>query len=67
MNIFQHCFSTLGCSELSLHETADLAQRHGIATVELRALSGTVELIPALASEFGTPAAFAAFPSGRNV
>ncbi|TQN59667.1 sugar phosphate isomerase/epimerase [Agrobacterium tumefaciens] len=67
MTIFQHCFSTLGCSELSLHETADLAQRHGIATVELRALSGTVELIPALASEFGTPAAFAAFLAERDL
>lgn len=65
MSAFDYCFSTLGCSELNLHETSDLAQRHGIASVELRALSGTVDLIPALSAEFGTPAEFAAFLAER--
>lgn len=61
MSAFDYCFSTLGCSELSLHEAADLAQRHGIVLVELRTLSGTVDLIPALTAEFATPSRFAAF------
>ncbi len=67
MRAFNYCFSTLGCSELSLREAADLAERHGIASVELRALSGTIDLVPALTAEFGTPAAFAAFLTERNL
>ncbi len=67
MSAFDYCFSTLGCSELSLHETADLAQRHGIAHVELRTLSGTVDLIPALTVEFATPSRFAAFLAERGL
>lgn len=67
MSAFDYCFSTLGCSELSLHETADLAQRHGIARVELRALSGTVDLIAALTAEFATPSKFAAFLAERDL
>lgn len=62
-----YCFSTLGCSELNLHETADLAERHGITSIELRALSGTIDLIAALTAEFGTPARFAVFLSERNL
>ncbi|WP_418138235.1 sugar phosphate isomerase/epimerase family protein [Agrobacterium sp. El2ro-1b] len=62
-----YCFSTLGCSELNLHETADLAERHGITSVELRALSGTIDLIAALTAEFGTPARFATFLRERNL
>ncbi|WCK05468.1 sugar phosphate isomerase/epimerase family protein [Agrobacterium tumefaciens] len=67
MSTFEYCFSTLGCSELSLHETADLAERHGIASVELRALSGTIDLIAALTAEFGKPARFATFLTERNL
>lgn len=67
MSAFEYCFSTLGCSELSLHETADLAERHGIASVELRTLSGTVDLIPALAAEFAAPTGFAAFLAERDL
>ncbi|TRA97934.1 MULTISPECIES: sugar phosphate isomerase/epimerase [Rhizobium/Agrobacterium group] len=67
MNGSNYCFSTLGCSELSLHEAAYLAERHGITSVELRALSGTIDLIAALVAEFGTPARFAAFLTERNI
>lgn len=67
MSAFDYCFSTLGCSELSLHEAADLAQRHGIGHVELRTLSGTVDLIPALTAEFATPSRFAAFLAGSDL
>ena len=55
MRAFNYCFSTLGCSELNLHETADLAKRHGISSVELRTLCGSVDLISALEGEFGSP------------
>lgn len=61
MSAFDYCFSTLGCSDLNLHETADLAKRHGITCVELRALSGSVDVISALDAEFGNPSQFAAF------
>lgn len=67
MSGFDYCFSTLGCSELSLHEVADLAKRNGIGTVELRALSGTLDLASALAAEFEDPAGLAAFLARRTV
>ena len=67
MSAFDYCFSTLGCSEMSLHEVADLADRHDIAAVELRTLSGTVDLISALAAEFENPAALADFIAPRNL
>jgi sugar phosphate isomerase/epimerase len=67
MSAFDYCFSTLGCSEMSLHEVADLADRHDIAAIELRTLSGTIDLISALAAEFENPAGLAAFLAGRNL
>lgn len=67
MSAFEYCFSTLGCSEMSLHEVANLADRHDIAAVELRALSGTVDLTSALTAEFEDPAGLAAFLAGRNL
>ncbi|MCR4265422.1 sugar phosphate isomerase/epimerase [Nitratireductor sp. ZSWI3] len=67
MSGFDHCFSTLGCSELSLHQVADLAGRNGIETVELRALSGTLDLPAALAAEFGAPDGLAAFLTQRKL
>ncbi|NWJ25545.1 TIM barrel protein [Rhizobium sp. RM] len=67
MKTFDYSFSTLGCSELNLHEVADLARHHGIACVELRTLAGTVDLIAALEAEFGSPDRFATFLTGRNL
>lgn len=67
MSAFEYCFSTLGCSQMSLHEVVDLAERHDIAAVELRALSGTVDLISALTAEFENPAGLGAFMAGRNL
>lgn len=67
MSPVEYCFSTLGCSELSLHETADLARRHGISSVELRALSGAVDVISALDTEFDRPSQFAAFLQQRDL
>lgn len=45
------CFSTLGCPELSLTETADLAHKFHIPHLELRALENSVDL-PNLLSTF---------------
>jgi len=67
MSAFEYCFSTLGCGDLNLHQVADLADRHGIATVELRTLSGTVDLIAALAAEFKTPEGLVEFLAGNNL
>lgn len=67
MTAFDYCFSTLGSSQLNLHEVADLADRHGIKAVELRTLSGTVDLLSALEVEFEEPAAFAEFLDRRRL
>lgn len=67
MSAFEYCFSTLGCPEINLHQVAGLADRHGIAAVELRTLSATVDLISALVAEFETPAGLAAFRTGYNL
>ncbi len=52
-------FSTLGCVDLDLDEVAALAHRHGITTLELRALGGEFDLPAWLAARYGTPAAWA--------
>ena len=67
MTALNHCFSTLGCSELSMREVADLADRHGIGSVELRGLSGSLDLPAVLVAEFESPAGFAGFLSGRGL
>lgn len=56
---FQHCFSTLGCPDLSVREAAALAIRHNVPLLEIRAISGSVDIVAQLTAEFGTPAAFA--------
>lgn len=67
MSDFEYCFSTLGCAEMSLHEVADLADRYDIEAVELRALSGTLDLISALTGEFDNPAGLATFMAPRSL
>ncbi|MFC0408960.1 sugar phosphate isomerase/epimerase family protein [Roseomonas elaeocarpi] len=54
------CFSTLGCAELDLDGTLQLAANHGIPTVEVRALSGSTDLPKIFAERYGTPAGLAA-------
>jgi sugar phosphate isomerase/epimerase len=54
------CFSSLGCPDASLDETLALAMKHQIDAVELRSLSGTVELHRYFAEKFGTPQNLAA-------
>lgn len=57
---YRRAFSSLGCPELSLDATLALALQHGIEAVELRTLSGTMDLPSLWAREFGSPAALAA-------
>lgn len=57
MSALTHCFSTLGCPDLSVHEAAELAQAYGIQAIELRVISGSLDIPQALAAEFGDPAA----------
>lgn len=60
-------FSSLGCPELTLDETLALAQRHGLAAVELRTLAGTVDLPALFTREFGTPDRLAAHVARQPV
>ncbi len=60
-------FSTLGCPELTLDEAFALAQRHGIAAIELRALGGSLDLPARLKEEFGSPDALARHLQGAPV
>lgn len=63
------CFSTLGCPELTLDAALELADRFGIAALELRALNGSLDL-PGYFREYerNEPAAFRALRgSGRIV
>jgi sugar phosphate isomerase/epimerase len=56
---FTRIVSTLGCPGATLEEALALAEAHGLAGIELRALGGSLDLAGALAAEFGTPAALA--------
>lgn len=56
MHALRWCFSTLGCPELTLEQVCALAAEFDIHELEIRALSGRVDL-PACASEFGWNAA----------
>ncbi len=38
------CFSTLGCPSASLDQVQEIARRHDVPLIELRALDGTLEL-----------------------
>lgn len=53
-------FSTLGCPDLDLHAAAELARRHGLPCIELRALGGTTALPDYFAALYRSPAALAA-------
>jgi sugar phosphate isomerase/epimerase len=57
---YTRTFSSLGCPELSLDGALALAARHGLAAVELRSLSGTVDLVTLFTNTYGTPEKLAA-------
>lgn len=60
-------FSTLGCVELSLAESLDLAARHQIDAIELRGLGGSLDVPAQLEKTFGTPENFASFAKSKSV
>jgi sugar phosphate isomerase/epimerase len=57
---YRRSISTLGCPEYSLEQALALARRHTLDAVELRSLSGSLDVPAALAAAYGTPAALAA-------
>ena len=56
---YTRTYSTLGSPELELDEVFQLAGRHNLSVIELRALAGTIDLPAYFASKYGTPAALA--------
>jgi len=57
---YRRSISTLGCPEYSLEQVLELAQRHALDAVEIRALSNTIDVPAVLAAAYGTPANLAA-------
>jgi len=56
---YTRVISTMGCPELTLEATAQLARRHDVAAIEVRALAGTLDLPTHFAATYGTPARLA--------
>lgn len=56
---YTRTYSSLGSPELNLEQTLALAARYGLSGVELRCLSGTIDLPAHFAATYGTPAALA--------
>lgn len=54
------CLNTLGCPEASLQAAQELARRHGLDGIEVRALGGSLDLPSYLSATFGSPEALAA-------
>ncbi|MDO8539869.1 MAG: TIM barrel protein [Opitutaceae bacterium] len=56
--VLLRCCSTLGCPDESLEGAVDLACRHGLGAIEVRALGGTLDLPRYFFERFGNPAEF---------
>jgi sugar phosphate isomerase/epimerase len=56
---YRRSISTLGCPDYSLEQVLDIAKRHHLDAVEIRALSGTIDVPAVLAAAYGTPAKLA--------
>jgi sugar phosphate isomerase/epimerase len=56
---YHRSISTLGCPEYSLEQVLDLAQRHRLDAVEVRALANTIDVPAVLTAAYGTPAKLA--------
>lgn len=56
---YHRSISTLGCPEHSLEQVLDLAKRHHLDAVEIRALAGTVDVPSVLTAAYGKPASLA--------
>jgi sugar phosphate isomerase/epimerase len=53
---YRRSISTLGCPDYSLEQVLELAQRHRLDAVEIRALANTVDVPAVLTAAYGTPA-----------
>ena len=49
---YRRSISTLGCPEYSLEQVLDLAQRHRLDAVEVRALANTIDVPAVLTGNF---------------
>lgn len=56
---YRRSISTLGCPDYSLEQVLDLAQRHRLDAVEVRALANTIDVPTVLTAAYGTPAKLA--------
>jgi sugar phosphate isomerase/epimerase len=65
--MFRRCFSTLGCPSLDLAGVVALAQARQVPSVELRALSGTIDLVAEFKRAFGSPSALRAWLANQAV
>lgn len=66
-NCLTRCISSMACPSLSLAEFLALARRHDIPCVEIRTVSGSLDVPAALASEFGSPGTLADFAAESSV
>lgn len=57
---YTRAFSTLGCVGFTPDQIRDLGHRHGIDSVELRGIDGSINVPERLAARYGTPANAAA-------
>lgn len=60
-------FSTLGCGQLELSEVLDLAERRGIAAVELRTLGGGTDILAYLRRRFRSPEKLESVVQAKNI
>jgi sugar phosphate isomerase/epimerase len=56
---YRRSISTLGCPDLTLDQVFELARRHRLDGVEIRALANTTDVPAVLAGAYGTPARLA--------
>ena len=64
---FNWTFSTLGCPELTLEQTCQLAESFGSLSIEARTLEGTADLPELFKKRFETPDRLAAFMESQSV
>lgn len=67
MNNRVRCFSTLGCPDLSVRKAVTLARQFDIPAIELRTISGSLDVPGALGAEFGSPEAFGQWMQASGV
>jgi sugar phosphate isomerase/epimerase len=59
MMSYRRCISTLGCPEYSLEQVLELATRHHLDALEIRALANSIDVPAVLTAAYGTPSKLA--------